>query len=103
MKIKHWQGYGSVTAKKVSKTTGKNEYDRKYTKLVVEVKGMHEWGLEMKDPYGVFHWLVKRFDKTAVDYFAYSEVNVKTEDDYVREGGLDIEVCKYTITYIEKY
>lgn len=55
MKIKHWQGYGTLSAKKLSSSADT---------LVVEVWGNHEWGLERNDMYGVFNWLVRKFDSS---------------------------------------
>ena len=92
MKIKHFAGYGSVQAKKVSKTTCG---DKK--KLVVEVKGNHEWGLVRDDIYDVKRWLFNRFEKnfTGNDY----DINMDIKDDYVNENGLDVEVATYTFIY----
>ena len=92
MKIKHFQGYGSVQAKKVSKTTIGNK-----TKLVVEVKGNHEWGLVRDDIYDVRRWLFNRFEKNfkGNDY----EISMTIEDNYVKEDGLDVEVAIYTFIY----
>ena len=63
MKIKHWQGYGTVTAKKIG--TGPF-YDNRY--LRIQVSGDHEYGLYRDDKYDIFKWLVKRFDKKAKDW-----------------------------------
>ena len=53
MKIKHWQGYGSVNVKKLA------EYDtNRFTgekKIIIEVTGMHECGLSRKDPYDIYN------------------------------------------------
>lgn len=92
MKIKHFAGYGSVQAKKVSKTTcgGKS-------KLVVEVKGNHEWGLVRDDIYDVRRWLFNRFEKNfdGNDY----DIDMTIKDDYVRENNIDVEVAIYTFIY----
>lgn len=90
MKIKHFAGYGSVNAKKISSSP---------TCLKVRVWGNHEYGLERKDNYDVFNWLVKRFDKKHTDYIDI--VDVKTEVDYERNDKLNIdeEVCVYTILF----
>lgn len=95
MKIKHWQGYGSVTAKKVSKVT-KNGV----TTLVVKVTGNHEWGLVRDDIYDLKRWLIDRFDKTAADVWPY-DINYRYEDGYSRneEKGIDEEYCVYTFVY----
>ena len=93
MKIKHFAGYGSVQAKKVLKTKifgGK-------TKLVVEVKGNHEWGLVRNDIFDVKSWLFDRFEKNfqGDEY----DIDMSVEDDYVSENGIDVEVAVYTFIY----
>ena len=97
MRIKHFAGYGSVEAKKVSKKTFTNEYGEKKTKLVVRVKGNHEWGLVRDDIYDVKRWLFDKFEKNFVveDY----EISMSVVDDYVKENGLDVEVAVYTFVY----
>ena len=97
MRIKHFAGYGSVEAKKVSKTTFTNEYGEKKTKLVVRVKGNHEWGLVRDDIYDVKRWLFDKFEKNFLgeDY----EISMSVVDDYVKENGLDVEVAVYTFVY----
>ena len=92
MKIKHFQGYGSVQAKKVSKTTIGNK-----TKLVVEVKGNHEWGLVRDDIYDVKRWLFDKFEKNFKG--EYYDIDMDIKDDYVNENGIDIEVATYTFIY----
>ena len=92
MKIKHFAGYGSVQARKVSKTTSGGR-----TKLVVEVKGNHEWGLVRDDIYDVRRWLFNRFEKNfnGEDY----DIDMDIKDGYVQENGLDVEVAIYTFEY----
>ena len=93
MKIKHFAGYGSVQAKKVSKTN----IDENKVKLVVEVKGNHECGLVRKDIYDVRRWLFNRFEKNfnGNDW----EISMTIKDDYVNENGIDVEVATYTFIY----
>jgi len=93
MKIKHFAGYGSVQAKKVSKTN----IDDDKVKLVVEVKGNHEWGLVRDDIYDVRRWLFNRFEKNfnGNDW----EISMSVKDDYVNENGIDVEVATYTFIY----
>lgn len=94
MRIKHWQGYGTVTAKKISKTT-KNGI----TTLVVRVNGNHEWGLVRNDIYDLKRWLIDKFDKSAADINPYS-IDYNYEDGYERTAsGIDEEYCKYTFVY----
>ena len=92
MKIKHFQGYGSVQAKKVSKTTIGNK-----TKLVVEVKGNHECGLVRDDIYDVKRWLFDKFEKKFKG--EYYDIDMDIKDDYVKEGNIDVEVATYTFIY----
>jgi hypothetical protein len=82
MKIKHWQGYGSVIATSVKD----NSCD-----LHVRVVGNHEWGIECRDSYTAFKWLVKRFKR-----------NIGNDDRIIKamrmEGGYDRngdELCDY--------
>lgn len=95
MKIKHFQGYGSVNAQKVERVKCKDIYGRPLAKLVVKVWGNHEYGLEVNDTYDVFKWLVSRFDKTIKDYTKV--LDFKTECSYQRNNNCDEEVCIYTI------
>lgn len=55
MKIKHWQGYGTVSATRIK--------DKNCT-LHIRLTGNHEWGLRRDDMYDLYNWLVKRFDKS---------------------------------------
>lgn len=92
MKIKHFAGYGSVQAKKVSKTTVGDK-----TKLVVEVKGNHEWGLVRNDIYDVKRWLFDKFEKNFNGQ--YYDIDMSVKNDYVKEVNLDVEVATYTFIY----
>lgn len=101
MKIKHFQGYGIVNAKKVSKKVKEG-----VATLIIEVWGNHEWGIERNDVYDVFNWLVKRFDKGCE---SYSKIISMTTNDFYKKtevanhyGGkseIDEEHCIYTIKY----
>ena len=97
MKIKHFAGYGSVEAKKVSKTTFKDEYGEKKTKLVVSVKGDHEWGLVRDDIYDVKRWLFDRFEKNFSGNIY--DIRMTIKDNYINENGTDVEVATYTFVY----
>ena len=92
MRIKHYQGYGSVQAKKVSKTIVGDK-----TKLVIEVKGNHEYGLVRNDIYDVKRWLFDKFEKNFKG--EYYDIEMSVNDDYVKEGNLDVEVATYTFIY----
>lgn len=103
MKIKHFAGYGSVNAKKVSREEFEDYMCEKKIRLVIRVWGMHELGLERGtwDTYGIFNWLVKRFDKKCLSERQIESIS--TDDRYEKDPktGLDIEVCDYTIEYRE--
>lgn len=94
MKIKHWAGYGCVTARKVK--------DNDPRTLHVRVEGDHEWGLVRDDPYDMYNWLVKRFDKNVQDYTTWIRSSPIID---VRPGwrkDIDrgyVETCDYYFTY----
>lgn len=88
MKIKHWQGYGTVNAKKISD---------KNNRLVIEVSGNHEWGLYRNDDYDIYNWLVKRFNKNIE---SYSQIRIsKIENGYKKQGDNIVEWVVYHIDY----
>ena len=62
MKLKHWQGYGSVNAERVEKTP---------TSIVIKVQGAHEYGLVRDDIYDAKKWLLDRFLKEAKEVSPY--------------------------------
>lgn len=94
MKIKHWQGYGTVNAKKLCKVV-----ENSRTTLVVEVSGDHEWGLERDDIYDLKQWLIDKFDKSAKDVNPYN-MRYSIIDDYQNIAGEGyIEYCIYTFDY----
>ena len=77
MKIKHWQGYGTVSATKVP--------DKNCT-LHIRVVGNHECGLRRGDLYDLYNWLVKRFDKSV------------PEGETIIDG-LNVDTCDYYFKY----
>ncbi len=77
MRLKHWQGYGTVDARK---TALRNNDDGTRT-LQVTVKGMHEYGLVRDDAYDVHRWLVKRFVKDCPDYRNIRSMRITEPDD----------------------
>lgn len=93
MKIKHFMGYGSVTATKVRKTDFINVFGEQMSKMIVRVKGEHECGLERNDTYDAFNWLLKRFDKSVESYTQI--VSFETKDYYMGNE----EVCDYIFVY----
>ena len=94
MKIKHWAGYGCVTARKVK------EADPRC--LHIHVEGNHECGLVREDDYDLYYWLVRRFDRDVVDYPAWRQLRPIID---VRPGwrtDIDngyVETCDYYFTY----
>ena len=92
MKIKHWQGYGSVSATKVP--------DKNCT-LHIRVVGNHEWGLERNDVYDLFNWLVKRFDRTQTSFTEWNNklIDARYQSGSVVINGLDTDTCDYYFMY----
>ena len=88
MKIKHWQGYGTVTATKIK--------DKNFD-LVVKVVGNHEWGIHRDDEYDLFNWIVKRFDKSQTDYMTFHRRFPMIQIVNGYENGQ--ETCTYYFNY----
>lgn len=86
MKLKHWQGYGTIDAKRVSNKKNKNGTKT----LVISVTGMHEYGLVRDDAYDVFRWLVKRFAKDCPNYRSITDLSIH------EPSGSE---AVYTVTY----
>ena len=90
MKIKHWQGYGSVNAKKISR-----EESNDIIKLHIKVSGNHEYGVERDDLYDIIRWIGTRFDKQLTDH--------RQVIDFKTNAGYDLnnheETCDYYIMY----
>lgn len=97
MKVKHFMGYGSVEVKKISKKPIINGYGENKTKLVLRVKGNHEYGLVRNDIYDVRRWIFNKFEKNfkGEDYAIYMDI----QSDYIEENGIDVEVATYTFVY----
>jgi hypothetical protein len=90
MKIKHFAGYGTVTAQKM---------DPQGAKLHIRVSGSHERGLAVPewDTYLLFNWLVKRFDKSIPDAVTFDRLRPIVE---IREGwNVETDYCDYFLTY----
>lgn len=97
MRVKHFAGYGSVEVTKKSKTKVTDICGNTKNKLVLQVKGNHEWGNVRDDIYDVRRWIFNRFEKnfTGDDY----DIQMSIEDDYVRENDIDVEIATYTFIY----
>lgn len=97
MRLKHWQGYGIVNATKISDIKKTDDvYGQSFGELRIRVKGNHEWGLETDDDYTIYHWLVKRFNRS----INYNDIiDVKPHSYYFKDGNSYLDVCDYTILY----
>lgn len=97
MKIKHFAGYGSVEVTKKLKTKVTDLWGNTKNKLVLQVKGNHEWGIVRNDVYDVRRWIFSRFEKNfnGPDY----EIQMSVDDRYVNDNGIDVEVATYTFIY----
>lgn len=98
MRIKHFAGYGTIEAKKISKSTKDN-----VTVLSVLVTGDHEQGLipgyiipgqtTHYSDYTIKKWLIDRFDKKAkeIDNLCYT-----MRAEYI---GYNPDAAQYTFVY----
>lgn len=95
MKIKHWQGYGTVTAVKIKDTA---------CTLHIRVTGNHEWGLIRRDVYDLFNWLVKRFDKTETKFLSWNNRldGVRFEESKTIISGQPVDTCDYYFNYVKE-
>lgn len=93
MKIKHWQGYGTVTAKKIS--LEKQENGHRIIRILVS--GNHECGIECNDKYTLTNWLLKRFDKDVkgIPYDYRNIISTSYKSDVINKT----DTCEYTIEY----
>ena len=93
MRIKHWQGYGCVTAERVKDGD---------CKLHVRVIGNHEYGLHTRWNDTAYDWLVHRFDKSAPDRYDPTRMGVIIEEGFTSERneyGNYTEQCDYFFIY----
>ena len=94
MKIKHWQGYGSVNAKVVERRLSTLTQLRM---VKIRVWGNHEYGLDRSDDYyDVNQWLLKKVAKVDIDSRNIQEIKFEYVQDI--DGQ---EAAEYTITYKE--
>lgn len=87
MKLKHWQGYGIINARRIENKTNPDGTKT----LRIAVTGSHEYGLVRDDEYDVFRWLVRRFTRDCPDYRAITKLDTSETD-----GGTYAE---YAVTY----
>ena len=100
MKVKHFAGYGTVEVTKKSKTSFTDEYGEKKNKLVLQVKGNHEWGLVRDFIYDVRRWIFNKFEKNFNG--SDDEINMTIERDYVDNKDSYVgytEIATYTFIY----
>ena len=93
MKIKHWAGYGCVTAKRVK--------NGDHT-LHVRVVGNHERGLKPLFRDTAYDWLVHRFDKSAPERYDPTKMGVIIEEGFTAERneyGNYTEQCDFFFIY----
>lgn len=86
MKLKHWQGYGAIDARR---TEFRMNQDGTNT-VVIKVTGRHEYGLVQDDVYDVHRWLLKRFAKDCPDYRSVTDMRISEPDG---------ETAVYEVTY----
>ncbi|MCM1295870.1 MAG: hypothetical protein NC311_10040 [Muribaculaceae bacterium] len=93
-RIKHWQGYGSVDAKKLA------DYPAGHAKhkTIIKITGNHEYGISRQDPYDVHRWLGKKFFPDCADYRRIESLNV-IEGSEKAPDGTDTDTAIYEITY----
>jgi hypothetical protein len=83
MRIKHFQGYGNVSAIRTHCADNK---------IIIRVSGLHECGLVL--PFGDKYWLTKWLGK--VGKFTEEQVmSFTTQEHWDTENRID--VCEYTI------
>lgn len=97
MRIKHWAGYGCVTARRIK--------DCSMFTLHVRVEGNHEQGLVRDDEYDLYNWLVKRFDPIEKVVPCYQQWHSKHPIIEIKPGWRTdpvlgyVDTCDYYFTY----
>lgn len=100
MRIKHFQGYGTVNATKVRKDTFFDVYGEEKTKLIIKVQGLHEWGLKVNCSYDAVRWLLPKFEKNLPNDYWNVEVTTEYGADIKVDNKYGYEqVCVYTFIY----
>ena len=92
MRIKHWAGYGCVSATKVKDAC----------KLHIHVEGNHERGIVREDEYDLYNWLVRRFDKNVPEYAEWhrSRPIIEVKSCWRTDPKLGtVDTCDYYFTY----
>ena len=97
MKIKHYAGYGTVEATKVSERKLDGERF-----IRIKVKGNHEYGIHLDDIYEIAHWLLPKFSKEFKDgQKSYWDIKfMQLTDGYEKDDkGQTVDTCEYAIVY----
>lgn len=98
MRIKHWQGYGSIKANKIGDRPIPGTRERL---LIVKLQGNHECGLVRDNIYDVHRWLLndgKRFVSPKGAMPSYRNIKgLEIEELYDAEENED--VAMYRISY----
>lgn len=89
MRIKHWQGYGTINAFRIKD---------KRTSLHVQVRGNHEYGIECPT-HLVFDWLVRKFDKKFESQREWEKLYPKVEIQNGYDYETHEELCDYRFYY----
>lgn len=97
MKIKHWQGYGSVEAKVIKKTStidckGTDDHYEEF--INIQVKGNHEYGIETYDKHFIAQWL--GCPKLG-NFEAKDIISVVVVLDEIFENGEWVEIAIYKL------
>lgn len=99
MKLKHFAGYGTITATKVSKR--KNKQGK--TILQVKVIGNHECGLIRDDIYTLKTWLIDRFDRSIKDMPIRDIYNIMYSSEYLIQYNADKRIDEESVLYTFVY
>jgi len=96
MKIKHWQGYGAINAKKISDV----RINDSMSKLTIQLSGNHEYGLVRDDKYDIFNWLLNKGQRFATKIKDYRDIlHINITEDILNIAGENIDCALYEITY----
>lgn len=96
MRIRHYAGYGTVTARK---TRNRN------CTLHVQVTGNHERGIKRNDLYDLYHWLVRHFDKTVPDVTSWLRSHPRVillGGETTDASGHTVDTCDYLFYYVKE-
>lgn len=96
MKIKHWQGYGSVEAK-VIKKTALYLANQLFVSRTIEIRvtGNHEYGLMNYDKYDIAQWLGRKsLGNFTMDEIVHIEIIDAGEYDKEKHHYVDVVIYK---------